>query len=140
MKQMLTPDDGLFFQLLDFHQNSGDLSQRYNPNAADLGFKVREKQEPTVLVGLDHRWSETQRTLFLASVFNDSLSFDDPNGQIYLLGRHASGHPAYEFHPISLAEHFENRLTIESFELQHLATFGQFQTIAGIRFQIGSYH
>jgi Tfp pilus assembly protein PilF len=140
LKQMLTRDDGLFFEILDFHQDSGDLFQRYNPNQADLSYKVHERQEPSVLAGLDHRWSETQRTLFLASVFNDSVDVVDANAPTYMLGQVSPTVQPFEFHPINLAEHFKNRLTSESFELQHLATFGQFQTIAGIRFQSGDYH
>jgi tetratricopeptide (TPR) repeat protein len=139
MKQMVTPSDGLFVQVLDFHQTSGDLSQRYDPSRADIGLNVQEKQEPSVLVGLDHKWSETQHTLFLASVFNDTLSLTDPNGQTYLLGSVVAGDAPILFAPVGLTENFENRLTIESFEVQHLATISQFQTIAGIRFQAGTY-
>jgi hypothetical protein len=114
IKQMLTPNDGLFVQVLDFHQTSGDLSQRYDSSQADIGLNVQEKQEPSVLVGLDHKWSDTQHTLFLASVFNDTLSLADPNGPTYLLGN-VFGTP-FQFGPVNLAENFENRLTIESFE------------------------
>ena len=139
IKQMLTPNDGLFVQVLDFNQDSGDLSQRFDPDQADLGLKVQEKQEPSVLVGLDHKWSETQQTLLLASVFNDTLKLADSNGSTYLLGSTVNNAPPVVFAPVSLAENFENRLTLGSFEVQHLATIAQFQTIAGMRFQAGTY-
>jgi tetratricopeptide (TPR) repeat protein len=137
IKEMLTPKDSLFVQVLDFHQISGDLSQRYDPSQADTGLNVNEKQEPSALVGLDHKWSETQRTLFLASIFNDTLSLTDSNGGTYLLGSASSNSPPATFAPLTLNENFENRLTVESFEVQHLANFSQFQTIAGIRLQLG---
>ncbi|HEY3913652.1 MAG TPA: FecR domain-containing protein, partial [Verrucomicrobiae bacterium] len=135
-KQMLTPNDGLFVQVLDFNQTSGDLSQYYNPAQADPGLVVNERQDPSVLAGLDHKWSENQHTLLLASSFNDTLSFNDPRGGTYLYDTNSS--PL--FSPLNLTESFQNRLSLESVELQHLATFSMFQTIAGIRFQDGSYH
>jgi tetratricopeptide (TPR) repeat protein len=137
-KEMVTPDDGLFVQVLDLHQTSGDLSQRYDPSQADIGLVVHEKQEPSVLVGLNHQWSQTQRTLFLAGIFDDTLSLKDPYGQTSLLGSVSNSLPPFEFVPVSLAEIFENRLTVESFEVQHLASFSPFQSIAGIRLQIGT--
>ena len=139
LKQMLTPDDGLFFQISGFQQDSGDLSQRYDPNQADLDYKATEKQQPAILVGLDHRWSETQRTLFLASIYNDTVSVTDSNGPTYLLGSVANGTPPFEFEPFNLTEQFGNRLLLKSFELQHLATFSELQLIGGIRFQSGNY-
>jgi len=139
MKQMLTPNDGVFFEVVDFHQTGGDLSQHYYPTNADMAFNTQEKQEPSVLLGLDHKWNEDQHTLLLASFFNDTLSLVDGNGSSYLLGNVVSGGPPFKFAPVSLTEHFENRLTIESFEVQHLATISQFQTIAGMRVQVGNY-
>jgi len=133
---MLTPSDGLFFQILDFHQTSGDLAQHFDPNQADTGLRVTEKQEPSFLVGLDHRWSDTQRTLLLVSHFNDSLSFTDPHGGTLLLTQDQGN--LLNFVQTDLTETFKNRLTVDSFELQHLARFGPFQTIAGTRFQFGN--
>jgi Tfp pilus assembly protein PilF len=137
LKQMLTPRDGLFVQVLDFRKTSGDLSQRYDASQADIGFEAREKQEPSVLVGLDHKWSDTQHTLLLASRFNDSLAFKDPHGPTYLLAQDSG--QVFEFAPTDLTENFKSRLTVDSFELQHLMGGDPFQTIAGIRFQHGSY-
>ena len=140
IKEQLTPNNGLFFEILDFHQDSGDLSQRYNPALAHLGFKTREKQEPSVLAGLDHKWSEHQHTLLLASVFNDNLAAADPNGSSYLFKSSLPGDPPFNFAPVNLAYHYASRLTLGSFEVQHLATFDRFQTVAGIRLQAGTFH
>ncbi len=140
VKQMLTPSDGLFIEALDFHQTSGDLSQRYDPSQADTSLDAHEKQEPSVLAGLDHKWSDTQQTLLLASIFNDTLSFSDQIGQTYLLGSPTKGASPFLFTQENLMENFENRLMVDSFEVQHLASISQFQTIAGIRLQIGSDH
>lgn len=140
LKQMLTPDDGLFFQIIDFHQDTGDISQHYDPNQADLTYKTRERQDPSILVGLDHRWSDTQRTLFLTGIFKDSLSVTDSFGPTHLLANLFGNTPPYEFKPFNVADQFEDRLLIESFELQHIATFSQVQFVGGLRFQDGTYH
>ncbi len=139
IKQQLTPNNGLFFEVLDFQRDAGDVSQRYDPSQADLGLKVREKQEPTILLGLDHKWSEDQHTLFLASFFNDELSLSSPNASSYLLKSLNDGDPAFRFAPVNLSENFVNRLNMESVEVQHLLTYAQFQTVAGLRFQASQF-
>jgi hypothetical protein len=137
MKQMVTPNDGLFVQVQDFHQTSGDLSQRYDPSQADRGLNLSQKQEPSVLVGLDHKWSDTQHTLVLASYFNDSFNVRDPSGPTYLLAQNDDGSLG-GFFPTDLTENYRSQLNIYSFELQHLVRAERLQTVAGIRFQFAN--
>ena len=132
-KQMLTPQDGLFLQVLDFWQTSGDLAQRYDPNQSIAGLHVREQQEPSLLAGLDHQWSESQRTLFLVSRFNDSLTEYNPHGSTLLLTE--TGGTLDGFFPSDLTQQYQSRLSVDSFELQHLVRGEHLQTIAGIRYQ-----
>lgn len=131
IKHMVTPSDGLYVQLLDSRQTSGDLSQRYDPRQADRGLNVDEKQEPAAIVGLDHKWSDTQHTLVLASYFNDSFQVKDPNGPTYLL----ADDPLGAFFPTDLTEKYESQLSVYSFEVQQLVRSEPLQTVAGIRFQ-----
>lgn len=140
LKQMLTPKDGLFFEIQDARQDRGDTAQYYDPaNQANPVYKAQEKGEPNLLVGLDHQWSEHQHTLLLASFFNDQVSQSNPDTTSYLLKSVNSGDPPFEFSPVFLAEKLENHLTTESLEVQHLVTSSHFQTIAGMRFQAGTY-
>ncbi len=134
LKQMLTPNDGLFFEILDMHRNCGDLSQRYDPKQADLGLKSEEKQEPSVMIGLNHKWSETQDTLVLASFFNDNYRVNDPAGSTYLLAADTNGVPTALF-PIDLTQNYNCHLTVSSLELQQLIHGEFLQTVAGIRLQ-----
>ena len=132
-KQMLTPKDGLFFQVLDFHQTSGDLAQRYDPRQAVYGLKVEEKQEPSFIIGYDHKWSESQHTLFLASRINDSFRQTNPVAPVFLLTE-VFGSPD-GFFSKDLSQDFSRHQTVDSFELQHLLAISQFQFIAGVRIQ-----
>jgi tetratricopeptide (TPR) repeat protein len=138
LKQMLTPNDGLFVQVLDFHRTSGDTSQRYNQNQVDIGYDVHEKQEPSFLIGFDHKWSDAQHTLLLGSRFDDSLSLIDPHGGTRLLAISGDG-SVTNFVPTELTEKFHSRLIVNSFEVQHMVNLSHLQTIAGLRFQDGSY-
>ena len=134
IKQMVTPSDGLFVQILDFEQTSGDLSQRYDPSQADLGLNVNEKQQPSVLVGLDHKWSDAQDTLVLASYFNDSFNVQDPNGPTHLLADNPDGSLG-AFFPTDLTQKYGSQLSVYSFEVQQLVRSDNLQTIGGVRFQ-----
>jgi outer membrane receptor protein involved in Fe transport len=90
-----------------------------------------------VLIGLDHKWSEDQHTLFLVSRINDSTLNESPSGASYLLKEKLSGGVA-DFLPIALAQTNENEQTVDSFEVQQLMRNDSFQTIAGVRFQEGT--
>ena len=132
-KQMLTPHDGLFFQVFDFRQTSGDLAQRYDPSQAVAGLRSEEKQEPSLVAGLDHQWSDTQRTLLLVSRFNSSLQQTNPHGSVFLLTETFGVLDG--FHNLDLAQDYHSRLTVDSFELQHLVSTPDFQALAGVRLQ-----
>jgi tetratricopeptide (TPR) repeat protein len=132
-KQMLTSRDGLFFEIIDFHETSGDLAQRYDPDQAIRGLEVHEKQEPSLLAGLDHQWSDSQRTLLLVSRFNSSLQETNPHGGTLLITE-TFGVPT-SFVPADLTQDYHNRSTVDSVELQHLIRTPHLQTVAGIRVQ-----
>jgi hypothetical protein len=132
-KQMLTPRDGLFLEVLDFSKTSGDLAQRYNPQDAIAGLQAHETQEPSVLIGLDHRWSDTQRTLLLASRFDDDATLTNPRGRTFLLTDTFGN--IDNFLPTDLTQLYSNHQTVNSFEVQHLITGERLQTVAGFRFQ-----
>jgi Tfp pilus assembly protein PilF len=132
-KQMLTLHDGLFFQLVYGHLTTGDVQQRYDPGQAVQDFEFREKQGPNVLAGLDHQWSETQRTLFLVSHFSSSVDVTNPHSPV-LLETQFFG-VTDSFSQQDLSQKYHNNLSLNSVELQHLLLTGPFQTIVGTRFQ-----
>ena len=134
-KQMLTPRDGLFVHVLDFRQESGDLAQRYYPTQAVSGLHTIIKQDPGLIVGWDHQWNDTHRTLLLFSHFNASLTQTNPHGATVLLaeaGGFFDGLAATD-----LTQQYESRLTVDSLELQHLIRTPCLQTVAGLRVQFG---
>lgn len=133
-KQMLTPKTGLYVEAIYFSQDAEDIGAKYDPEATFKGVQTREKQEPTLLAGFDHQWNEANRTLFLASHINDSLRHVNPRGATYLLPE-IFGNPVSDLVRTDLTQEYRNRLTVDSFELQHINRIARFQTIAGIRFQ-----
>jgi tetratricopeptide (TPR) repeat protein len=135
-KQMVTLHDGLFFQLVYGHTTSGDLEQRYDPGLAVRDFELREKQGPNVLGGLDHQWSQSQRTLLLVSHFSSSVELTNPHSPV-LLETQTFG-VSDGFSQQDLSQKYHNNLSVNSVELQHLMLTGPFQTIAGARFQFTS--
>jgi tetratricopeptide (TPR) repeat protein len=132
-KQMLTPNDGLYVQTLYSSQDAEDIGVRYDPTQTFEGVRTRQKEEPSLLAGLDHQWNEVNRTLFLASHINDSRRHFHPHGGTYLIPE-IGGNPLFGLVLTDLTQEYKDRLTVDSFELQHLNRISRFQTIAGIRF------
>lgn len=138
-KQMLSPQDGLYLEVEDWWETSGYTGQSYDPPQAggwSDGFRAREKQEPNILAGYDHQWSDQHRTLFLASHITSSSVQSSPHSLTYLLGTDL-GIPS-GFVPIDLTQQFSSRQSYDSVELQHLVRGERLQTIAGIRYQYGT--
>jgi FecR-like protein/TonB-dependent receptor-like protein/tetratricopeptide repeat protein len=132
-KQMLTPKDGLYVEAFYLAQDAEDIGDRYDPNATFQGVHTRNKHEPGLLAGLDHQWNEANRTLFLATHINDSLQHSHPHGSTYLLPHIFA--VTLPFVQTDLTQQYEDRITLDSFELQHLNRVSKLQTIAGIRYQ-----
>ncbi len=74
LKYQFTPQDTVYLQVKQYHANSGDLSQYYNPTNANPGARVSEDQNPIVGLGYHHEWSPGVHTLFFAARLEDSLT------------------------------------------------------------------
>src|SRR5206468_9889649 len=51
LKQQLTPKDGVYFRTILGKAEAGDLIPRYDPAKANTGLRVREREEPLLLLG-----------------------------------------------------------------------------------------
>lgn len=133
VKYQVTQRDGLLIDIRDVWQEFGDIRQRYNPNQAIRGLWATERQEPNILVGFDHQWSELHRTLFVAGRVNRSFDYTNKHSGVYLLTT-ASG-DLDGFFATDLTQKYEIESTFDTLELQHLFAGTRTRTIAGIRFQ-----
>ena len=88
-KLQLTPQDDVTLFMEYFDQESGDVSQVYDPTAASSGIRVTETQSPNIYAGYHHEWSPGSHTLLLAGRIQDSLGLQNPDAQPYYF--HYSG-------------------------------------------------
>ena len=146
-KQQITPDDGLFVQAIYFGADAGDVAQYWdwdrtlqtppgsvrNVPRPDLTLRVRERQEPLLFLGYDHKWAEGIHTLFLGGRLVDNFDmhgsksftfFDLTNGVELPTGSRA---------PLELHTDFE----AYSAEVQHIFQTPHHTIIAGARYQDG---
>src|SRR5205823_6291529 len=91
VKDQITPKDGVYFRTILDKAESGDLIQRYDPATANLGLRVKERQEPLLLAGYHHEWNPGLHTLVLGGWFTDELRVTDPQQGILLLSRDNAG-------------------------------------------------
>jgi Tfp pilus assembly protein PilF len=133
MKQMLTPQDGLFIEIGESHRTTGDLARRYDPDAAIRGLELRERQTPSVLAGLDHQWNDIQRTLVLFSYVDSTREATNPHGPVFLVSQTFGTPDGFSLQDLS--QEYHSRMQIGSFELQHLVQTPRFKGIAGVRIQ-----
>ena len=144
-KQQITPDDGVFFQAYYFGADAGDVAQywdwdrslRTSPGTVhnvprpDFTLDVRERQEPLLFLGYDHKWAEGIHTLFLGGRLVDNFelsgskpffSYDLTNGVMLPAG--------------SLVE-LDTDFEAYSAEIQQVFQAHRHTIIAGARFQDG---
>lgn len=146
-KQQATPDDGLFVQAIYFGSDAGDVAQYWDwdrslrtaPGAVrnvprpDFSLSVRERQEPLLFLGYDHKWTEGIHTLFLGGRLVDnfevrgskSFTFFDLTGGVEL--------PSGSRAPLELQTDFE----AYSAEVQQLFQRHRHTLVAGARYQDG---
>ncbi|MEY4917282.1 MAG: hypothetical protein RL616_1195, partial [Verrucomicrobiota bacterium] len=145
MKQRVTADDDLYFQIGDFHSEAGDVAQHYDPNSAAKDFSVREKQEPDIYAGWHHAWSPRSHTLVLFSRLADDFTQHNGNADVLYLQTpfFGSGVLAVQNGPLTpaptgsgpLATDLNSRFTLYSADVQQIWETENFSLIAGGRWQ-----
>jgi Tfp pilus assembly protein PilF len=142
LKQQLTPQDIAYFNIQQYEANFGDVAQYYDQNMANRGYHVNESQDPNISLGFNHEWSPGVHTLFLATRLNDSISFTNPTAPtlVTIMPDLTPGVPALvSVQGITAQEHYVNRLTIYSGELQQIWEAAEHTTIIGGRVQYGTF-
>jgi len=136
LKQRVTADDDIYFQLgtLDYH--SGDVAQHYSQSQIDTGFKVTERQEPNLYAGWHHTWAPGIHTLFLAGRLDDKLSYTNPQPNLLFLFQRNGSTFGVQTPPFFSLD-FDSEFTLYTAELQQLFQTEHQSLVLGGRYQYG---
>ena len=142
LKDQLTPQDSVFFNVQQYEGAIGGVNANYNEFLYSSTDKFKENPDPTLILGYHHAWSPGVHTLLLAGRLEDSLSFRDPYQLGYLLDApdNNQGVPtlvsASMFTSRSLTQQQQE---IYSGELQQIWEGPAHTTILGSRLQYGDF-
>ena len=141
LKQQLTPQDTVYFNVEQYQADFGDVFQYYNPDMENPDVRYHETQDPMVSLGYHHEWSPGVHTLFLAARLDDTFSFTNPADPTLLeFTPIIGGIPTLTaVDAISMGEHFNDNLEIYSGELQQIWEQPTHNTIVGTRIQYGHF-
>lgn len=138
VKQQITDKDSVFIQAIVSKTESGDLTQYYYQTNAHTGLRVKEDQLPIVLAGYHREWAPGIHTLFLAGYLTDTLEQTDPSQGMLALALDGTGQVVDARAGQSLVN-YRSELEIFSGELQQIIQTENHNTIAGVRYQSGSF-
>ncbi len=147
-KAQLTPQDTIFVGAFFYDAESGDVAQYYNQNSSTRfgfpmpspTFRLEEKQEPNLFVAHHHEWGPGSHTLFLFSLLDDTLAYEDPNAQIPFIRHNINSNGVFAIERIeskALEVEYERRFEAYSAELQQIWQRHENTLVAGVRYQIG---
>ncbi len=138
-KQQITPQDSVFLQGSWFDSESGDVSQYYNQDSAGHGLRVKERQEPNLLLGYHHEWSPGNHTLFLGGRFDDTLDLDDSSPKLLFYRTFVSPGTTNQSlqNPALFSLDYRSQLEAYSAELQQIWQTPRHTLVAGARYQAG---
>ena len=140
LKQPIAPDDEAYFQIGLAQFEAGDVASYYDPAQAKTGFRVRERQEPTLYAGWHHTWSPGSHTLLLFARLDDQLTLHDEQPNVLFLRQLGAGITEVQSPPAGPPFTLESRsdFTLYSAELQHIWETPRHSLVAGGRWQSGS--
>lgn len=142
LKQQITPQDSLYFNVQQYQGEYGDIYQYYNPGRANQNVYGNEMQNPNVSVGFNHEWSPGVHTLFFAARLDDTFSLTNSAAPT-LLTFHPAFAPAIPVLTgvvgLAMHENYTNWLTIYSAELQQIWEQADHTTVIGARMQYGHF-
>jgi tetratricopeptide (TPR) repeat protein len=136
LKQQLTPQDSLFGQIGHYQAKSGDITPYYDPASAIAGFRYRETQEPTVLIGHHHQWNPGLHTVWLTGFVQDNVDVDNPQQNLLRLSRDLNGMIDDAF-PIAARLNYRSEQELYSGEIQQIWQGQWFSLQTGVRYQAG---
>jgi outer membrane receptor protein involved in Fe transport len=141
LKQQLTPQDTVSFNVQQYEAGFGDLQQYYDPSTANPDVRYKEMQNPNISLGYDHEWSPGAHTLLFLTRLVDSASFTNPEAPTLLEFRpDIFGVPTLTaVDAITTEENYLNQLTIYSAELQQIWEQPEHTTVVGARGQYGHF-
>ena len=147
-KQQMTPRDSLYFQAISSESESGDLAQYYDQRNARATGRVRESQEPMLLLGYNHEWAPGIQTLVLGGRLQDTLKVSDFQEPAIYLFRNSSGEPV-SFVSGPLADprrpwplgsfNYHSDFDLYTAELQQVFKVKSHTFVAGARYQNGTF-
>jgi outer membrane receptor protein involved in Fe transport len=102
--------------------------------------RVKEQQEPNLLLGYHHEWSPGNHTLFLAGRFDDTLELDDSSPSLLFYRTFVSplGQTNRSLqNPALFSLDYQSELEAYSAEAQQIWQTPQHTLVAGVRYQVG---
>lgn len=136
LKQRLSAQDELYFQIAFSEGEAGDVARHYDPAEAIAGLRVAEQQVPNLYAGWHRAWSPASHTLLLVSRLTDALELWNPEAAVLHLRTNSSGvQQVYGYNDNT--SDFSSDFTLYSAELQQLWQSERHTIIAGGRFQAG---
>jgi tetratricopeptide (TPR) repeat protein len=142
LKQQITPQDSVYFNVQQYEADFGDLQQYYNPGTANPGVRYKEMQNPNVSLGYDHEWSPGVHTLLFLTRLEDSASSTNPAAPTLVAFRPGFAPGAQMLTSIwslTMQENFVEQLAVYSGELQQIWEQPEHTTVVGTRIQYGHF-
>lgn len=137
-KHQVAADDIFYLHAGYLKLESGDISDSYDGQSTFPRFRGMEQQEPLLILGYQHEWSERHKTLVLASRADVTRSFDNPTAtSLYFY--HGIGGPVASVAPLRFNQVYRNQLESYSVEVQQIANCGNHIFILGGRLQTGHF-
>lgn len=138
-KHELTSKDSIYLEVSLGHSSGGNTAQYHDQaTAATAPFRFEDRQEPNLIAGYHHEWSPGIHTLLLASRLSDVYSITNPLQTTYGLFKDAAG-TLLGISPLFLGQDYRSALEIYTAEIQQIWQTPRFTTVAGARYQDGSF-
>jgi outer membrane receptor protein involved in Fe transport/Tfp pilus assembly protein PilF len=132
-KHDITPDDSMYFHVIDYRSEGGDILQHFDEREVSSTIRFQEEQTPTVLAGYHHQWSPQNHTLILIGRFDDTLQVSDPVSTVLALDRFFGTITALV--PVTVRHSYRSRVEVYAAEAQQIAIAGRHSAIVGVRGQ-----
>ncbi|MDB6123592.1 MAG: TonB-dependent receptor [Pedosphaera sp.] len=136
LKQQLTPQDSILFEVDRSVFSSGDVLQYYDQKTASPSLRIKEIQEPNLYAGYHHEWSPGVHTLFLAGRLQDNFTATDTNANVFIVHKKPNGEVTGVSQRPALFN-YESDLVTYSAELQQIFQSSSHTLVLGGRYQSG---
>lgn len=139
IKHAFSARDSFYLNLKFEDIDRGDNSRLYDPSTRDPDLRIHQEQAPVTIIGYQHEWSPSSRTLMLGGLLTEKAEVNNPSAPSTIMSVDPLDPKVTDPFPFTSDLHQVRETEIYFGEIQQIWSDERQTLLLGTRFDTGSF-